>query len=340
MTLQTLTCQADPPHEWQRPKKNGRAPNFCPDHQAEAADRRAQQVREACRRQPKPDTRGYREWRPQAESAVLMEQVKAIIEEYNAQLPLTCRQIFYRLVGAYGYEKTERAAVHLNTKLVRARRAKLIPFDVIRDDGLVAQSAYGYRGVDAWFEATKRDARNYRSNHQEGQDQFVELWCEAAGMVPQLANVTREFSIPVYSGGGFNSVTTTHGAAWKAGLRDVPTVILHVGDFDPSGETIYTALIEDIEAFADDDTVIEGRRIALTAEQVDEYALDTAPPKDSKHAANWTGETCQLEALPPDTIAGIVREAIDELIDDDALQELLATEQEDRETIIERLGDV
>ena len=56
--------------------------------------------------------------------------------EYEDYLPLTVRQIFYRLVGAYGFEKTERAYERLGNHLVRARRAQIIRFDAIRDDGV------------------------------------------------------------------------------------------------------------------------------------------------------------------------------------------------------------
>ena len=51
-------------------------------------------------------------------------------------LPLTVRQIFYRLVGAHGYDKTEQAYARLGEHLNRARRAGLIEFDAIRDDGI------------------------------------------------------------------------------------------------------------------------------------------------------------------------------------------------------------
>ena len=296
-------------------------------------------MHEATRRQPKPVTRGYRAWRPQAESRVLLDQVEAVIEEYRDQLPLTLRQLFYRLVGAHDYPKTERAARNLNNMLTRARRAELIPFDVFRDDGFTRESTYHLNGVEDFFDNVQQDAIAYRTNRQEGQAQHIEVWCEAAGMVPQLHTVTREFSIPVLSGGGFNSVTALHEAARQVCQRDVPTVILNLGDFDPSGEGIYKALIGDVEAFAErDEGEVEGRRIALTAEQVELHKLPTAPPKEADtRTADWDGETCQLEALPPDTIAAIVREAIEDLIDDDALQAQLETEEADRETIINRL---
>jgi hypothetical protein len=54
--------------------------------------------------------RGFIEaWRPQPKTEALLGQVKAILEEYRDHLPLTIRQIFYRLVGAHSYEKTDLA---------------------------------------------------------------------------------------------------------------------------------------------------------------------------------------------------------------------------------------
>ena len=49
------------------------------------------------------------DWRPQRKTLLLIEQIQVVLQEYAAHLPLTVRQIFYRLVGAYGYDKTELA---------------------------------------------------------------------------------------------------------------------------------------------------------------------------------------------------------------------------------------
>ena len=40
------------------------------------------------------------------------------------------------------------------------------------------------------------------------QEQDVIVWCEAAGMVPQLAAVAEPYSVHVFSGSGFDSLTT------------------------------------------------------------------------------------------------------------------------------------
>jgi len=43
--------------------------------------------------------------------------------------------VFYRLVATCGFDKTERSYARLCEAMARARRAGLISFDVIRDDG-------------------------------------------------------------------------------------------------------------------------------------------------------------------------------------------------------------
>ena len=58
-----------------------------------------------------------------------------MLNEYADQLPITLRQIYYRLIGAHGYDKDGNAAERLGEIVNRARRAKLIPMDAIRDDG-------------------------------------------------------------------------------------------------------------------------------------------------------------------------------------------------------------
>jgi hypothetical protein len=46
--------------------------------------------------------RGLAPWRPITKSRALLDAVNAILVEYSDYLPLTVRQLFYRLVGAHG----------------------------------------------------------------------------------------------------------------------------------------------------------------------------------------------------------------------------------------------
>jgi hypothetical protein len=69
--------------------------------------------------------RGLASWQPRAKSLALLDQVNAVLDEYRDHLPLTIRQIFYRLVGAYGYpkgtSKDRRPYLRLGEMLNRAR---------------------------------------------------------------------------------------------------------------------------------------------------------------------------------------------------------------------------
>ena len=79
--------------------------------------------------------RGFAPWRPQSAALALLDHVRAVLAEYRIYLPLTLRQVFYRLVGAHGLDKTERAYERLGETLNRARRARLLSMEDIRDDG-------------------------------------------------------------------------------------------------------------------------------------------------------------------------------------------------------------
>lgn len=306
--------------------------------------------------------KGYASWAPADATVDVLQNVKAVLEEYEDHLPLTVRQIFYRLVGQYGYDKTERAYARLCEYLVRARRAGIVPFDAIRDDGTVEAGGGGYTGEQHFWESVKSAAEHYERDRLRGQPVAIELWCEAAGMVPQLERVAVPYSVPVYSTGGFSSVTVTYEIAQRALDRKRPTAFLHVGDFDPSGESIFDAMTTDALSFLRGDLYdrtqneehlyvnrpvedpelpdLRPQRVALTEGQVYEYDLPTAPPKASDtRSRKWVGETCQLEALPPNDLASIVRQAIRAQLDLALYEATVADEGDERARLISRVEE-
>jgi hypothetical protein len=287
--------------------------------------------------------RGYKAWNPRPQTLLLLEQVDCVLEEYSDFLPLTVRQIFYRLVGAHGYEKSELAYSRLAEALVRARRSRLIPFGWIRDDGVVTIANPYYESAESFWNAVGGQIKGYRRDRQHGQSFRIELWCEAAGMLAQLERIASRYSVPVYSAGGFASLSAVRQIVDRARERDQATVLLHVGDLDPSGESIFEAMTEDAQAFLSEDQIIGTQRIipdrvALTAEQVVMYELETSPPKKSDgRSSGWAGGTCQLEALAPDVLAQLVELAILSWIDEDVLRRQVELEEQDRNELYRAL---
>ena len=281
--------------------------------------------------------RGYIDWyRPQQRTLDLLNDANCVLEEYRKLWPLTARQIFYRLIGAYGYDKSDAFYSKLCHHLANARRAKAIPFHAIRDDGVTTYAMEHFADADAFRAMVRTKAETYRRDLMARQAVHVEVWCEAAGMVPQLTSVTDDYSIRAYSSSGFDSLTAKKNLADRICRIGKPAAILHLGDYDPSGQSMFTVITEDVGAFVMADRLnalvnVYFRRVALTEDQVAAYGLPTAPAstKDSR-SKSWKGETCQLEALAPDQIARLLTEAIVEIVDTDQMNAELEEEEFER----------
>jgi hypothetical protein len=281
------------------------------------------------------------DYRPRAKNAALLEQVQAVLDEYRDYLPLTLRQVFYRLVGAYGHTKTEAAYKSLCEMLNLARRARLIPFDAIRDDGATVITPTLWDTDTDWLRAVSSEASMLRLNPWLRQPVYVELICEAGGMAPMLASVANPYGITVRSGGGFDSTTAKHELAQFYASQGKRVTVLHVGDYDASGETLWNVLDEDVGAFVDEmGGELRLMRVAVTPEQVREHDLPTAPPKDKDDRGDYFTDTitAQAEALPPALLQSIVRDAIESVVDLEQLTVTRELEQEARERLTQRLA--
>ncbi len=219
--------------------------------------------------------------------------------------------------------------------LNRARRAKIIPFKVIRDDGWNETQEAGWTDPDELVDLFLNLAGEYTRNKQTRQPYQVYLITEAAGMVPQLARVADRYSVRVMSSGGFDSLTVKYDLARKAKQNEKATVFLHVGDYDPSGVCIYDSLAADVEAFSGGDGYFE--RVALLPEHIEKYSLPTAPAKANDKRGNNVKQTCQLEALPPDVLAALVDDAIRQYYDLSVLENDLVEEQQECMDLLQRL---
>jgi hypothetical protein len=286
----------------------------------------------ATRRATRP--RGFAPWRPQRETLKLLEQVQAILHEYRDYLPLTLRQIFYRLVGAYDYPKTEKAYGNLGEHLNRARRAEMIPMHAIRDDGGARAGGTGWRSTTAFLDYLRGQAAGFRLDRTIGQPTALMVLCEAAGMAPQLARITDPYDVPVISSGGFESVTEQYRLAVEIADEGRPVEILHVGDHDPSGAHLFLSLTENVAAFANKlGGEVGFTRLAVIPEQITQLDLPTAPAKGTDNRA-FRGDTCQVESIAPDVLATILDDAIKARFDPSAYYRALVKEREERDRLV------
>jgi hypothetical protein len=286
--------------------------------------------------------RGFAAWNPRPESLALVRDVQAVLADFSEHLPLTIRQIFYRLVATRGFDKTEGAYSRLCETVNRARRAGLIHFAAIRDDGHARYEPASWADPASFLADVLTDAQRFRLDRQDGQP--VRLWtlCEAGGMGPMLARVANPFGVPVMTSGGFDSLTAKHDLACELAAEmetGMGVEILHLGDLDPSGEHLFTSLAEDVAAMCQ--TLCGAKptftRLAVTREQADRLDLPTAPPKPTDRR-RFKGDTVQCEAIAPDVLSGILRNAITARRDYDVVADMLALEADMRAALVAKVG--
>ena len=277
---------------------------------------------------------GLAPWKPQARTLPLVEAIDEVLDEYRAFWPLLARQVYYRLIGlGFPVAKTKGGADGVGDKLNRGRRSGRWPWEAIHDEGAVRSSVGGGYSGPADFWGLVRDlAEHYRRDLHAGQPRRVIVWCEAAGMVPQIEDACAGLPVLVRSGSGMNSVTLLKEQADESVDDERPTVVLYVGDLDEWGQTIEDRVADDLAAFVDDlggdlDR-LRFQTIAITAAQAEIHGLPGNPEKPGEF---------QAEALPPDVLARIVQDAVEAEVDAAAVEKAKATEGAEREAILDVL---
>jgi hypothetical protein len=281
------------------------------------------------------------DWKPRPDTVKLLADIKQVLREYRKQLPLTVRQIYYRLIAKrIGYDKGEEFENRLYYVCKIGRRAREIDFRDIRDDGGEESGVGGWANAEEYIDNLRNEADYFTMDERRGQKLQIVVCCEAVGMFPQIESAVSGLGARVLSGGGFDSLTQKWKLAQSLGRDEEKrdAVILHIGDYDEAGLNIYNALIGDVAAFAMADFGIRvtGRRVAITPEQIAHYGFE--PERVIKRGKPFN--TVQAEALPPDELARIVRAAVMEYVDQDAFAAMKALERRERANVKKALGSL
>lgn len=255
--------------------------------------------------------------------SALLRLAAEIVNGYDTQV--TLRQLFYRLVAAELLPNTTNAYKSLSRYTAEARRADTFP--ALMDRG---RTIHRYPSFDGAAEARQWLASIYRRDRTEGQSVSVYLGVEKAGIVAQLQEWFGDLGVPVLAFGGYGSQTYVDNVVEDVETTGRSAVLLYAGDHDPSGEDI------DRDFVARTDCWDEVRRVTLTAEQVEQYALPPQPGKETDSRARGFVERhgrlvqVELDALPPDVLRDLFEVAIEEFWDAPAYQAALDREQADR----------
>jgi hypothetical protein len=137
-------------------------------------------------------------------------------------------------------------------------------------------------------------------------------------------------------------------------MTTAPTLVLHIGDHDASGVSIFDAFTDDVIAMIRDyghEDILEFRRVLVRPEHEAQYRLERgfAKSTDLRGAGICAGTglpfnpawdyTIQAEAFSPDNLAAVLRAALESVIDLNILEETKAESERQKEEILEQLRE-
>jgi hypothetical protein len=261
----------------------------------------------------------------------LLSAVRSILD--GEEHPITVRHLFYRLVGLGVIPKTEKAYRGLVNHLSNWRRSEEIPWDAFADSTRWHIRTKSFDGIE---DALQRTRETYRRDMWSTQPHYVELWLEKDAIASIVADVANDFGVPVFVCRGFASLSSLYGAAQtfrEASASGKRVTLFHLGDYDPSGhaaaDAIERTLTDDFEC----DLYFD--RLAVLPGQIERLHLPTRPTKQTdSRARNWSGAECvELDSMKPADMRALVEDAITDLIDPHAWQQLKAIETAERESL-------
>lgn len=264
-----------------------------------------------------------------------LEQVGTIIEHYAAQgYKLTLRQLYYQLVSQDIIPNKVSEYAKLSKLLVNGRMAGEVDWDAIEDRLRVPKIPYWVHGV---ADAISDTINQYRLNRMDGQDNYIEVWCEKDALSNVLYRVTKEYHIRLMINRGYSSCTAMHDAYerlhWQA-----KTYILYLGDHDPSGLDMVRDIENRLEEFGADN--LEVRHVAITREQINAYQPPPNPakvtdPRANDYIALHGDSSWEVDALNPETLHELLKKEIEGLIDRSKFERMLEQEERDKERLRE-----
>jgi hypothetical protein len=259
---------------------------------------------------------------------------EAIIDIVARGSGMTVRHLFYRLVSADVIEKTEKqydVVVRLAKEL---RRSGDIPFGDIVDGSRLYTVPTCYDGIRAAITDT---ASYYRRSYWRSAPVDVEVWCEKDAIRALIEDTTWELAVPLMVTRGFASESVVQSLAMDTLRSGKPRIILSLNDYDPSGAIMMADIVKRAKYYAPA-ARFHSQQVALTRAQVTKYGLPTRPTKvkGNSHARKFSDtESVELDALDPDVLQELLKDAIEAYVDQDELAVMEEAEASERTTLVE-----
>jgi hypothetical protein len=277
----------------------------------------------------------------------IIAQANVIVGEYQRMgFTLTLRQLYYQFVSRDLIPNKQTEYKRLGEIINNARLAGLIDWSAIEDRTRNVRSVPMWSSPQSILDAV---AEQYRENPWKTQQYVPEVWIEKDALVGVIEPICSRMRVPFFACRGYTSQSEQYragkrfGDAIRAGKRPI---VLHLGDHDPSGLDMTRDNGDRLRMFARNGVLV--RRLALNMDQIEQYGPPPNPAKDTDarfegYRAEFGDESWELDALSPPVIEALIQEALDEIIDTAAWQDVIDREEAnkaDLENVASRWDEV
>lgn len=276
-----------------------------------------------------------------ADTLATIEQANSIIAAYALQgFDLTLRQLYYQFVARDLMGNTVKNYGKLGRTINDARLCGLIDWDVIVDRTRNLQGNSHWSGIGSVLRSA---ARSYRINLWVGQPFAVEVWIEKDALIGVIERTCEQMDVPYYACRGYVSASEMWAAGERIWLRCAEdesqrTIVLHLGDHDPSGIDMTRDLQQRLDMFTNHMGIVTVRRIALNMAQIIEINPPPNPAKETdtrfKEYREKYGDRCwELDAIEPAEINKLIQDHVTQIADMELIEQRRGQQQEEREAL-------
>ncbi len=256
-----------------------------------------------------------------------------IIDVLANDHPQSVRHVFYRMTDPRlpePVEKSERGYRHVQDRCVKLRRAGLVPYNWFAD--LSRRGYYVSTFADASDFITRMQGQ-YRADLWQHAEFRCEIWAESRSIASVLLNDCDDLAVDLFPCGGFSSLSFVHEAAsFHNAIDDTrPLQVFYIGDYDPAGVLIDVALQRELREHLRQDIELQFDRIGINPDQIKEFNLPTKPRKASDKRSLQVDYSVEAESMPAKILRGILRDRVEKLLPEHALEVAKVAEQSERE---------
>jgi hypothetical protein len=267
----------------------------------------------------------FQAYTPGKHRRLLAGSVVPLVEDYAARgLMLTGRQVFYQLVARALVVNTFASYRSVMTMLKKARRGGYLAFEDFEDRSRSTYAPVDFPSLAARLAYVREHLA--RLPRWAGQPIYVEMATEKDALVGFLQPLADELHVPVSSTRGNDGDVHLFQMARRFRQAHVSKdtsrgVLVLATDHDPTGIDMLRDVQARLALFGADAITVE--RIALTLEQVRQFRLPENPLKlkdddetySDARARTYIATTEQttaweLDAMPPEMLIALFREAV------------------------------